>query len=90
MLSKFLKLFAADPFVAPQSLADKVAELQEQAEQEHGNAVQQRGSFAITQPLADCCADDGKSAQQHIDEGIAQEIAFRTCTQQQRQQNGGE
>ncbi len=33
--AKFLKLFAADPFVAPQSLADKVAELQEQAEQEH-------------------------------------------------------
>ncbi len=41
MLSKFLKLFAADPFVAPQSLADKVAELQEQAEQEHAEAVLQ-------------------------------------------------
>lgn len=38
MLSKFLKLFAADPFAAPQSLADKVAELQEQAEQEHAEA----------------------------------------------------
>ena len=41
MLSKFLKLFAADPFVAPQTLADKVAELQEQAEQEHAEAVLQ-------------------------------------------------
>ena len=41
MLSKFLKLFAANPFVAPQSLADKVAELQEQAEQEHAGAVLQ-------------------------------------------------
>lgn len=37
MLSKFLKLFEADPFVAPQSLADKVAELQAQAEQEHAS-----------------------------------------------------
>ena len=36
---KFLKLFAADPCVAPQSLADKVAELQAQAEQEHAEAV---------------------------------------------------
>lgn len=41
MLSKFLNLFAADPFVAPQSLADKVAELQAQAEQEHASEVQQ-------------------------------------------------
>ena len=41
MLSKFLKLFASDPFVAPQSLADKVAELQAQAEQEHAEAVMQ-------------------------------------------------
>lgn len=41
MLSKFLKLFAADPFVAPQSLADKVAELQAQAEAEHVEAVRQ-------------------------------------------------
>ena len=41
MLSKFLKLFAANPFVAPQSLADKVAELQAQAEQEHAEAVMQ-------------------------------------------------
>ena len=41
MLSKFLKLFAADPFVAPQSLADKVAELKEQAEKEHAEAVLQ-------------------------------------------------
>ena len=40
MLSKFLKLFAADPFGA-QSLADKVAELQEQAEKEHAEAVVQ-------------------------------------------------
>lgn len=39
MLSKFLKLFTADPFVAPQPLADKVAELQAQAEQEHAEAV---------------------------------------------------
>lgn len=39
MLSKFLKLFEADPFVAPQTLADKVAELQEQAEQEHASEV---------------------------------------------------
>ena len=39
MLSKFLKLFAANPFVAPKSLADKVAELQAQAEQEHAEAV---------------------------------------------------
>lgn len=39
MLSKFLKLFAADPFVAPQSLADKVAKLQAQAEQEREEAV---------------------------------------------------
>lgn len=31
MLPKFLKLFADDLFVAPQSLADKVAELQAQA-----------------------------------------------------------
>ena len=41
MLSKLLKLFAAGPFVAPQSLADKVAELQAQAEQEHAEAVMQ-------------------------------------------------
>ena len=41
MLSKFLKLFAADPFVAPQSLADKVAELQAQAEQEHASEALQ-------------------------------------------------
>lgn len=41
MLSKFLKLFEADPFVAPQSLADKVAELQEQAEQEHASEERQ-------------------------------------------------
>ncbi len=41
MLSKFLKLFETDPFVAPQSLADKVAELQAQAEQEHASEVQQ-------------------------------------------------
>ena len=41
MLSKFLKLFAADPFVAPQSLADRVAELQAQAEQEHASEVLQ-------------------------------------------------
>lgn len=40
-MSKFLKLFAADPFVAPQSLADKVAELQGQAEQEHAEAALQ-------------------------------------------------
>lgn len=40
MLSKFLKLFA-DLFVAPQSLADKVAKLQAQAEQEHAEAVLQ-------------------------------------------------
>lgn len=39
MLSKFLKLFAADPFVAPQSIDDKVAELKEQAEKEHAEAV---------------------------------------------------
>ena len=39
MLSKFLKLFAADPFVAPQSIDDKVAELQAQAEQEHASEV---------------------------------------------------
>lgn len=39
MLSKFLKLFEADLFVAPKSLADKVAELQEQAEQEHASEV---------------------------------------------------
>lgn len=39
MLSKFLKLFEADLFVAPQSLADKVAELQEQAEQAHAEAA---------------------------------------------------
>ena len=41
MLSKFLKLFAADPFVAPQYLDDKVAELKEQAEKEHAEAVLQ-------------------------------------------------
>ena len=41
MLSKFLKLFAADPFVAPQSLDDEVAELKEQAEKEHAEAVLQ-------------------------------------------------
>ena len=41
MLSKFLKLFATNPFVAPTSLADKVAELQAQAEQEHASAVLQ-------------------------------------------------
>ena len=41
MLSKFLKLFEADLFVAPKSLADKVAELQEQAEKEHAEAVLQ-------------------------------------------------
>lgn len=41
MLSKFLKLFGADLFVAPKSLADKVAKLQEQAEQEHAEAVLQ-------------------------------------------------
>lgn len=41
MLSKFLKLFEADLFVAPKSLADKVAELQEQAEKEHAEAVMQ-------------------------------------------------
>lgn len=41
MLSKLLKLFAANPFAAPQSLADKVAELQEQAEKEHAEAVRQ-------------------------------------------------
>lgn len=41
MLSKFLKLFGADLFVAHQSLADKVAELQAQAEQEHASEVQQ-------------------------------------------------
>ena len=41
MLSKFLTLFAANPFGAPQSLADKVAELQAQAEQEHAEAVLQ-------------------------------------------------
>lgn len=41
MLYKFLKLFANEPFVAPQSLYDKVAELQEQAEQEHASAVMQ-------------------------------------------------
>ena len=41
MLSKFLKLFATEPFVATQALADKVAELQAQAEQEHAEAVMQ-------------------------------------------------
>ena len=41
MLSKFLKLFETDLFAAPQSLADKVAELQAQAEQEHAEAVLQ-------------------------------------------------
>lgn len=41
MLSKFLKLFETDLFVAPKSLADKVAELQEQAEKEHAEAVLQ-------------------------------------------------
>ena len=39
MLSKFLKLLAADPFVAPQSLADHVVALKEQAEQEHASEV---------------------------------------------------
>lgn len=38
MLAKFLKLFASEPFLAPQSIADKVAELQEQAEQAHAEA----------------------------------------------------
>lgn len=41
MLSQFLNLFEADPFVAPQTLADKVAELQAQAEKEHAGAVLQ-------------------------------------------------
>ena len=41
MLSKFLKLFAFNPSVAPQSLADKVAELQAQAQAEHAEAVLQ-------------------------------------------------
>ena len=41
MLSKVLKLFAANPFVAHQSLADKVAEFQAQAEQEHAEAEMQ-------------------------------------------------
>ena len=41
MLSKFLKLFAADQFFAPQSLADKVAELQALAEQQHATATAQ-------------------------------------------------
>lgn len=41
MLSKFLKLFETALFVAPQSLSDKVAELQAQAEQEHASEVLQ-------------------------------------------------
>lgn len=41
MLKKFLKLFATEPFEAPGTLADKVAELQAQAEQEHATAVAQ-------------------------------------------------
>ena len=41
MLSKFLKLFATEPFEAPCSLADKVAGLQAQAEQQHAAAVTQ-------------------------------------------------
>lgn len=41
MLSKFLKLFEADPFVAPQTIDDKLAELKAQAEQEHASEVQQ-------------------------------------------------
>lgn len=39
MLPKFLKLFAANHSKAAKSLADKVAELQAQAEQEHAEAV---------------------------------------------------
>lgn len=41
MLSKFLKLFVTEPFEAPASLADKVADLQAQAEQQHAAAVAQ-------------------------------------------------
>lgn len=41
MLSKFLKLFVTEPFEAPASLADKVADLQAQAEQEHAEALMQ-------------------------------------------------
>lgn len=41
MLSKLLKLFAAEPFEAPATLADKVADLQSQAEQQHATAVAQ-------------------------------------------------
>lgn len=39
MLPKFLKLFVTEPFEAPATLADRVAELQAQAEQEHATAV---------------------------------------------------
>ena len=39
MLYKFLKLFAANHSVATTSLADKVAELQAQAEKEHASEV---------------------------------------------------
>ena len=61
MLSKFLKLFVIEPFVAPQSLADKVAELQAQAqaeqaeaEQEHAEAVMkaQEAEFESTRQWA--------------------------------------
>ena len=41
MLSKFLKLFVTEPFEAPASLADKVADLQAQAEQQHATATAQ-------------------------------------------------
>ena len=41
MLSKFLKLFVTEPFEAPANLADKVADLQAQAEQQHATAVAQ-------------------------------------------------
>lgn len=41
MLSKFRKLFVTEPFEAPCSLADKVAELQAQAEHQHATAVAQ-------------------------------------------------
>lgn len=53
-MSKFLQLFATDPFVAPQSLADKVAELQGQAEQEHAEAMRQaqEAYFESTRLLA--------------------------------------
>lgn len=50
MLSKFLKLFGADLFVAHQSLADKVAELQAQAEQEHAEAAM-RAQEAYTESM---------------------------------------